>query len=630
MRLDGTVVAANATLLAWVGRTREEVVGRARLAELLTVGGRIYWETHLAPLLIVERRLDEVAVELRAAGSRLPVLLSASATAARRDGPAAAEDADGALVQVALTPSSERSRYERELLAARRVAEQSAAHVRALQEVTAALSRAVGVEAVAGALLSAVLATLRAPAGTVWVAEAGATLVQRASAGEAGGAAPAPSAQELAAAGEPCLDGARVVVPLHGRDALRGVLSLVRPKGPTAPALDRDVLVAVGRQAGLALDRAQLYEQQAGVAHELQRALLVGEPPEDPRYEVAAAYQPGVEALEVGGDWSDVFLARTGVLAVVVGDVVGRGLGAAGAMGQLRSAVRALAGTGAPPARLLTLLDGFVAQIPAASMATLAYAELDLATGLLSYACAGHPPPLLLPPQAPGLLLWEGRSTPLGAFVGRAPRTQARAWIKPGARLLFYTDGLVERRRQPLDDGLLRLREAADRVRDVPGADAVGTIIGTLLADAEARDDVCMLLLTWLGPTLAEELPADLRRLPGLRRSLGEWLAAQGVPTPVCGDVVLAASEAVANAVEHGCAGGPGLVRVSAGIERHADRPQVVVTVSDDGRWREAGAAVPERGRGLRIMRGLMDDVQVMAGEGTTVVLRRALGGAVP
>ena len=134
----------------------------------------------------------------------------------------------------------------------------------------------------------------------------------------------------------------RVVVPLHGLSAWQGVLSLAPRTDAGADPLDLEVLTAVGQQAGLALERAQLYEQSASVAHELQRSLLAIDLPDDPRFAVATTYRPGVEMLEVGGDWYDVFLAAEGVLSVSVGDVVGRGLGAASAMGQLRSAVRAV------------------------------------------------------------------------------------------------------------------------------------------------------------------------------------------------------------------------------------------------------------------------------------------------
>jgi PAS domain-containing protein len=484
----GTVLDVNATLLAMVGREATDVVGR-RIHGLLSVGGRIYWETHLAPLLHVERRLDEVALELSSAQGRVPVLLSALATGS----------VPGALVRVAVTQAGERVRYERELQAAQAEAERAAARVTALQAVTAALATALGVDGVVQALLDAAVGPLDAASATVWTPDADGRLLPWSQRGGGAGDVPGPS---LLAAGQVVADAGRVVVVLRGQTRLRGVLAVTPNTYPAAEPPDLDVLAAVGQQAGLALDRAVLYEHNADVARELQHSLLAVDPPADPRFEVSAAYHPGVEMLEVGGDWYDTFLVEDGVLAVLVGDVVGRGLGAASAMGQLRSAVRAVAEPGVGPARLLARLDRFVEQVEAASMATLAYAELDLAGGALRFACAGHPPPVLLPSAGGARLLWEGRSTPLGAF-GHRGRGEAEARLAPGDRLLLYTDGLVERRDRGLDERLALLVEAAGRTHGLPLADAVRSLSGELLGNEQGRDDVCALLLAW-GPAALE------------------------------------------------------------------------------------------------------------------------------
>ena len=136
---------------------------------------------------------------------------------------------------------------------------------------------------------------------------------------------------------------------------------------------------------------------------------------------VAAAYRPGTAALEVGGDWYDAFPLESGAIALVVGDVVGHGLEAAVAMGQLRGAVSALAQT-AGPALLLDRLDAFVETVPSAATATLAYVELDPETGHVRYACAGHPPPLVVSPDGRTRFLWDGRSAPLGSMLGDSAR----------------------------------------------------------------------------------------------------------------------------------------------------------------------------------------------------------------
>jgi anti-sigma regulatory factor (Ser/Thr protein kinase) len=609
---DGVVAEANATFLEWVGRRADDVVGRLRLADLLSVGGRIFWETHLSPLLLVEGQVDEVALELKGPEGRLPVLLSALSD----------QDGGDAVVRVALSRATERARYERELLAARAAAERSAAQVRALQSATAALSRALGVDGVATALLDAAVGPLGAAAATVYVT-AGQELAVRGSRGEEAAALPAAGVllQERTAT---AVDG-RVVVALHGTSELQGVLSVLARDDPGADPLDLDVLTAVGQQAGLALDRALLYEQSADVARELQHSLLDVQPPQDQRFSVAAVYRPGVEMLEVGGDWYDVFLSGDGVLSIVVGDVVGRGLAAASAMGQLRSAVRAVAGPDVGPARLLGRLDRFVEQVEAAGMATLAYAELELATGEVRYACAGHPPPLLLPAHGEPQLLWEGRSTPLGA-LGSTDRGEASVRLRAGDRLLLCTDGLFERRDRSLDDGLDVLCRTAAEIGPVPLGEAVRSLTERLLADERTRDDVCVLLLAWSGGAFDRQVAADLTGLSETRRELASWLLLHGVDLPTARDLVLATSEAVANAAEHGSQGHPHRsVRVQARIEPHSGRRgDVVVQVEDSGRWRAATAS-PERGRGLQIIGALVDDVLVEAGDGTTVVLRRRL-----
>lgn len=612
LRADGTILQVNRTFQDWVDRPAGELVGQLQLGSLLSVGGRIYWETHVAPLLAVDRRVDEVAVELRTPSGRLPVLLTAVA--------------DGDRVTVAVSSARGRQSYERELLGARARAERSATQLQALQQTTSALSRAVGADAVAQALLSAAVGALGAASGTLWLADDAGSLTVHGSSGEL--SAVLPTEGVLLQQREAVSVAGRTLVPLHGQSLLRGVLSLAARTEAAADPLDLEVLTAVGQQAGLALDRAQLYEQSASVARELQHSLLALDPPVDGRYDVATVYRPGVEMLEVGGDWYDVFLVEPGVLGFVVGDVVGRGLAAASAMGQLRSAVRAVAGPGVGPARLLNRLDSFVEQVPAARMATLAYAELDLATGELRYACAGHPPPLLSPVHGSPELLWEGRSTPLGGFFRALERTQATCRLSPGDRLLLCTDGLFERRDRELDEGLDALTAATARLSGLPLAEAVRSLTHTLLQDEHTRDDVCVLLLSWSDHAFERELPADLLGLSALRHELSDWLATHGLQQDERDDLVLAVSEAVANAAEHGS----GLrtdesvhlrVRLDGAAE---ERAEVVVSVADRGHWRTS-SSTHERGRGMTIIGALVDDVQVDETDGTTVVLRRRVGG---
>jgi serine phosphatase RsbU (regulator of sigma subunit) len=256
----------------------------------------------------------------------------------------------------------------------------------------------------------------------------------------------------------------------------------------------RAFLLGLASQATLALERSRLLEEQRDVAHALQQSLLASAAPEDPRFAVSALYRPAIEGLQVGGDWHDTFLLPDGRVAITVGDVVGRGLVAATAMGQLRSAVRALAGAQLGPARVLDHLDTFVAGVEAARYATVAYAEVDLDSGRVVYACAGHLPPVWRPVGAAPRLLMGGRSTPLGISPGG--RGEDTVVLERGSGLLLYTDGLVERRGEAIDAALDRLVAAvAERAATPPDA-LVESLAATLLADDPGDDDVCELLFT--------------------------------------------------------------------------------------------------------------------------------------
>jgi PAS domain S-box-containing protein len=455
---DGTLVRVNATFLAWTGYTREELVGRRRFQDLLTVGGRIYHETHIAPLLRMQGAVAEIAVQLRRKdGSRLPALLNSQVRVDAHGAPA--------IVRTTVIDATDRRRYEEELRIARdreRAARERVTHLQRLTAVVAAATdRAQLVDGVVTEV-GAAFATTRAGL-TVGLA-----------------------AEEGPAAGEPA-----VHIALRLASGEPGMLWLaLAPPRPLEPE-ERDFLRACAEQAALGLDRIGVQEEQRDVARVLQRSLLAGPPLGEPRLTVAHVYTPGVRSLEVGGDWHDEIALPGGDVVLVVGDVVGRGLGAASAMGQLRSATRALAVAGLEPAELLERLDDFVAGVDVAAFATLAVVRLDPATGEGAMACAGHPPPLLIPPGAPAAFAREGRSPPLAARMGDA-RAQGPLHMAPGATLLLYTDGLVERRGDTIDDGLARLEAAVAAL----GAASPRTLVDALpdlLGARDTDDDVCLL-----------------------------------------------------------------------------------------------------------------------------------------
>jgi serine/threonine-protein kinase RsbW len=218
--------------------------------------------------------------------------------------------------------------------------------------------------------------------------------------------------------------------------------------------------------------------------------MLAGVLPRAPGLEIEVGYHAAERGLDIGGDWYDAFwIVDDQTAGLVVGDVVGRGIRAAAAMGQLRSAVRALASTRLGPADLLSALDGYAARHGVGRMTTLVYAELSLESGRLRFACAGHPPPVIAAPGEEPQFAWGGRSLPLAAHLqaGR-PRAEATRVLRPATTVLLYTDGLIERRDRPLEDGMTELLGAlAD-----PGPPLTSRLIRTLDGPAP-DDDVCLL-----------------------------------------------------------------------------------------------------------------------------------------
>ncbi len=408
------------------------------------------------------------------------------------------------------------------------------------------------------------------------------------------------------------------VLPLVARGRVLGVLAL-RMRLTRRTAAETVFLIDLADRAGLALENARLYEQERAIARTLQRSLLIGAMPSDSRFLVENHYQAGAQDLEVGGDWYDAFMITKNKLALVVGDVVGRGIDAATTMGQLRSAIRALASAEAGPAELLKSLDRFVDRVESARMATVVYAEIALDTGLMTYACAGHLPPLLQEPASAPRYLLDGRSAPLGSRAGRRGRTEDTVRLSSGSRLLLYTDGLIERRNRPIDRGFEVLAREWSRRRNSP-MPGLAAGIADLLVGPEHADDVCLLCLT-LGAEerLERTIGADPMQIALLRKDLRGWLSSHSVDDESVQAVLLACSEAVANAIEHGYRDDPfGQVEVAATVAPDA----VEITVADRGSWRPPLDDVG-RGRGLQLIRQVMDHVAFDRSEGTTITMRR-------
>jgi PAS domain S-box-containing protein len=364
----------------------------------------------------------------------------------------------------------------------------------------------------------------------------------------------------------------------------------------------------------------EVYEREHTIAETLQRSLLPERLPRIEGLEIAARYLPAGHGAAVGGDWYDALERADGRVALVVGDVVGHGLRAAAIMGQLRNAFRAYGLAEISPAEVMARVNRLVMSGEDDAMATALYLVLDRETGDVSFASAGHPPPLVLSSDG-ATFLEGGRSVPVGAAEPGIFR-EATAVLPPGASLLLYTDGLVERRGAPLEDGLGKLATAARR-GDGGLEGLCDSVLAGVLGQRVPTDDVALLAVRPRPVSTGSmklSLAAEPESLGVLRRRLGRFLHAVGTSDHEAYEVMLTVCEAAGNAIEH--AYGP--ADASFDVEVSFQSGTLVAVVRDRGSWRERRGM--HRGRGLKIIEGLMDDVEVKAEpDGTVIRMRRRL-----
>jgi PAS domain S-box-containing protein len=365
----------------------------------------------------------------------------------------------------------------------------------------------------------------------------------------------------------------------------------------------------------------EVYQREHTIAETLQRSLLPERLPRIEGLEIAARYLPAGRGAAIGGDWYDAVELPDGRVALVVGDVVGHGLRAAAVMGQLRNAFRAYGLAESSPAEVMRRVNRLVMTAEDEVMATVLYLVLDRESGELTFASAGHPPPLVLGDDEVHFLE-GGRAVPIGAVEPVLFR-EASATLPPGAALLLYTDGLVERRDEPLERRLDALAEAAGGADDGLEGLCDAVLAGVIGPERMPSDDVALLVVrprAVAARSVRFTLPAEPESLAGLRRRLGRFLHAAGADDEETYEITLTICEAAGNAIEH--AYGPG--DATFDVEASLDADQLVATVSDRGNWRDRRGA--HRGRGLNIIQGLMDDVEVSTeADGTVVRMKRRL-----
>ncbi len=386
---------------------------------------------------------------------------------------------------------------------------------------------------------------------------------------------------------------------------------------------DRALFGVLSGYLGQALRRAQLFDDSKAVATALQRSILG---PQETPPGVAVHYAPAVRPLEVGGDWYDAIELSDGRLGIVVGDCVGRGLQAATVMGQLRSACRALLLQMPSPAQVVSALDTFAERVPGAACTTVFCGVLDPRDNSLRFCSAGHLPAVLVTFDGQAKLLSQNQSLPLGVLPG-TPRCDATEEVAPGALLVVYTDGLVERRGETIDVGMGRLVDAVAEARALTPQALTLHLTRLLVPDEAQKDDVALVAYRQPGQVTTVRFEATVKAVPreltGLRRQLSSWLHQHGVDRQSAAEVLVACGEACSNAVEHAYpAGAPGQLVLEGEIEPG----RVRLRVSDTGRWRVPGPRGQDRGRGMQIMRGLMSRAEVVGtGDGTTVDLVKEL-----
>ncbi|MEV0010971.1 SpoIIE family protein phosphatase [Streptomyces sp. NPDC047973] len=335
----------------------------------------------------------------------------------------------------------------------------------------------------------------------------------------------------------------------------------------------------------------------------LQRSLLPQdlEQPDDLR--IAATYQPGGTDAAVGGDWYDVITLGAGRTALVIGDVMGRGVRAAAVMGQLRTAVRAYARLDLPPHEVLQLLDVLAAEIDASQIATCVYAVHDPNEGHLVYASAGHLPILVRDEDGVVHRAEDPTGPPLG--TGGWMHTSGTIALPPGSTAVLYTDGLVERRSEDIDEGVGSLERALAGAMGAPQV-VCDRLMRSLGVTAEHDDDVAVLVVQHPARTgtsaelfhnASLELLGGIEAAPRARAFATGVLASWRFPVELCDLGVLAASELVANSLQHGTP------PMRLGLRRTDRRLIIEVTDGDDHlpRRRRAEPA-DEAGRGISIV----------------------------
>lgn len=405
------------------------------------------------------------------------------------------------------------------------------------------------------------------------------------------------------------LSASQVVSLRHADGSVVALELNVQPTPAGVQAIGRDVTERQRTEA----ERELRLQREHEIAAALQESLLPHELPVLPRLATAARYLPAAEHSQIGGDWYEVVPLGDTRVGLTVGDVVGKGPAAAAVMGQLRSALTGYLLDGLSPAESLRRLNVFAPRVNGAIGSTCACIVFDPDSGELCWASAGHPAPVVV--DAAGARVLTGGIGPALGAADSFLAPQQTTSLPPGASVVLYTDGLVERRDEVLDEGLDRLVTAVSAASRLAPGPLVEQIVEQVLKDGQA-DDVALVVARHLPAPLHRTSPAQPQELSALRRAATDWAGTAGLSDDAVYDLELALGEAAANVVDHAYPSGGGtfdttLTWTGRGVE---------VTVADQGLWRPVPADKGDRGRGLTMIRALTDSTTIDRTPGGTTI----------
>jgi PAS domain S-box-containing protein len=397
-----------------------------------------------------------------------------------------------------------------------------------------------------------------------------------------------------------------LAVPIEIGGSERAALMVGRtsPDRDRYDANDLEFLRTAALRFGVVIAATRWRRAEHTISERLQKALLPDRVVWHADVDAAARYHAASAFMQVGGDWYDSFTWPTGEIGLMVGDVVGHNLESAAAMGRLRAGLAAVAPKlAASPASLLDALHRCAQGPEGTPFVTATCVVIDPSTGMMKYSSAGHPPTLVLSPNGNVSRLGDAQGPPLTPMQTYEWSERA-VQLEPGSLVFMYSDGLVERRGERIDQGIDRLEKA---VRSAYGqrSSEVADCVLTEMGDQTVTEDDVVIVCVRYTPAIAHfdsTVEAKPSELAGLRANARAWLNEQQLSTSVINDVLLAVGEACSNSVEHAYQSEP---NPTVSMQMHIHDQYLVAVVTDHGTWGVSSRPRGQGGRGTRVMSAL-------------------------